>query len=39
MKNQLKMHEIKLLTEFDFIVWLIYDNDFYDLNVEKNQII
>ena len=28
-------HEIKLLTEFDFIVWLIYDNDFYDLNVEK----
>jgi hypothetical protein len=28
-------HEIKLLTEFDFIVWFIYDNDFYDLNVEK----
>ena len=29
-------HEIKLITEFDYIVWFIFDNDFYDLGLEKN---
>ena len=29
-------HEIKLITEFDYIVWLIFDNDFYDLGIEMN---
>ena len=29
-------HEIKLFAEFDFIVWLIFDNDFYDINIEMN---
>lgn len=28
-------HEIKLITEFDYIVWFIFDNDFYDLSLEK----
>ena len=27
-------HEIKPLTDFHSIVWFIYDNDFYDLNLE-----
>ena len=29
-------HEIKLITEFDYIVWFIFDNDFYDLGIEIN---
>ncbi len=29
-------HEIKLITEFDYIIWFIFDNDFYDLGLEKN---
>ena len=29
-------HEIKLITEFDYIVWMIFDNDFYDLGIEMN---
>ncbi len=27
-------HEIKTLTDFNYIVWLIYDNDFYDVHLE-----
>ena len=27
-------HEIKTLTDFHTIVWFIFDNDFYDLNLE-----
>ena len=27
-------HEIKPLTDFHSIIWLIFDNDFYDLNLE-----
>ena len=29
-------HEIKSIAEFDYLVWLIFDNDFYDLSLEKN---
>ena len=27
-------HEIKMITDFNYIVWLIYDNDFYDIHLE-----
>ena len=27
-------HEIKKIFEFDYIVWFIFDNDFYDLSLE-----
>ena len=29
-------HEIKSFVNFDHLVWLIFDNDFYDLNIEIN---
>ena len=28
-------HEVKNLLEFEYIVWLIYDNDFYDVEIES----
>ena len=28
-------HEIKKIVNFDYIVWLIYDNDFYDVKIES----
>ena len=27
-------HEIKPMINFNFIIWFIFDNDFYDLNLE-----
>jgi len=29
-------HELKSITDFEYIVWFIFDNDFYDLSLEKN---
>ena len=28
-------HEVKDLVDFDYLVWLIYDNDFYDIKLES----
>ena len=28
-------HEVKNLLDFEYIVWLIYDNDFYDVEIES----
>ena len=28
-------HEIKKFVNFDYLVWLIYDNDFYDIKIES----